>query len=84
MLDTDSWEGFNVEGSLGMCQATIYLNGEECMRDVINIQPVPNGIRLATFFDVPKVLPATIREIDLLKHRVWLETIHESKDRGDE
>ena len=57
-----------------MCQAIVYLNGEKLMEDVTNIQLTSEGIRLSTFFEAPKTVRAMIREIDLLKHRVWLET----------
>ncbi len=67
-----------------MCQATVYLNDEMLMQDVINIQPTPEGLSLATFFEAPKIVRATIREIDLLRHRVWLEAIAESNPEGDE
>jgi predicted RNA-binding protein len=67
-----------------MCQATVYLNNEELMRDVINVQLTPQGIRLVTFFEAPEIVQATLREIDLLKHRVWLETIPERVTREEE
>jgi len=60
-----------------MCQATVYLNGQEIMRDVVRVEPVPEGVRLTTFFDPPQVVPAAIRDIDLLKHRVILESLPE-------
>ncbi len=63
-----------------MCQAVVYLNGQEIMRDVVRIEPVPEGVRLSTFFDSPRVVPAVIREIDLLKHRVILEPLPGEKD----
>jgi predicted RNA-binding protein len=63
-----------------MCQATVYLNGQEIMRDVVRVEPVPEGVRLSTFFDSPRVVPAVIREIDLLKHRVILEPLPGEKD----
>jgi hypothetical protein len=31
-------------------------------------------VRLTTFFEPPRVVPAVIRDIDLLKHRVMLES----------
>ncbi|MGC8781578.1 MAG: CooT family nickel-binding protein [Anaerolineae bacterium] len=62
-----------------MCQATVYLNGQEIMRDVIRVEPAPEGVQLTTFFEPPKVVPAIIREIDLLKHRVILESLSEEK-----
>jgi len=56
-----------------MCQATIYLNGERIMEEIIQINCTLEGIRLKSFFDEPKFLQADICEIDLLKHRVYLE-----------
>jgi predicted RNA-binding protein len=63
-----------------MCQATIYLDGKEIMRDVTLVEPVPEGIRLKAFFEPPTIVPAVIRQIDLLKHRVMLESIQKGED----
>jgi predicted RNA-binding protein len=60
-----------------MCQAVVYLNEKEIMRDVVRVESLPEGVRLTTFFEPPRVVPAAIREIDLLKHRVTLEAIPE-------
>jgi predicted RNA-binding protein len=60
-----------------MCQAIVYLNEKEIMRDVLRVEPLPEGVRLTTFFEPPRLVPATIREIDLLKHRVLLEPLPE-------
>ena len=58
-----------------MCQATVYLDGEEIMKDVLLIEPLPEGgVRLITFFEAQRVVPATIRKIDLMKHKVILES----------
>ena len=58
-----------------MCQATVYLDGEEIMKDVLLVEPLPEGgIRLVTFFEAPRVVPAIIRKIDLMKHKVILES----------
>jgi predicted RNA-binding protein len=56
-----------------MCQAVVYLSDEEIMREVVRVEPLPDGVRLTTFFEPPRIAPAVIREIDLLKHRVMLE-----------
>ena len=56
-----------------MCQAVVYLSDEEIMRDVIRVEPLPEGVRLTTLFEPPRTVPAIIREIDLLKHRVILD-----------
>jgi len=58
-----------------MCQATVFLNGKEIMRDVLRVEPRPEGVRLTAFFEEPRIVPAVIREIDLLKHRVMLESL---------
>ena len=55
-----------------MCQATVYLNGEEIMKDVLLVEPTPEGVMLVTLFEPPRVVPAIIRKIDLMKHRVIL------------
>jgi predicted RNA-binding protein len=60
-----------------MCQATAYLGGKEIMRDVLRVELLPEGVQLTTFFEPPRLVPATLREIDLLKHRVFLEPLPE-------
>jgi predicted RNA-binding protein len=60
-----------------MCQARVYLDDEEIMENVIHVVATPEGVRLATFFESPREVPAVIREIDLLKHRVVLESLAE-------
>jgi predicted RNA-binding protein len=66
-----------------MCQAVVYLAEQEIMRDVLRVEVLLEGVRLTTFFEPPRLVPATIREIDLLKHRVLLEPLAE-KERQDE
>jgi predicted RNA-binding protein len=75
-----------------MCQATVFLNGEKLMEDVTHIQLTPDGIQLSTFFEAiqlstffeaPQVVRAKIREIDLLKHRVWLDAAPNFDTEGD-
>ncbi len=63
-----------------MCQAVVYLNKEEIMRDVVRVEVRPEGVRLKTFFEPSRLVPATIREIDLLKHRVMLEPLTEKRE----
>lgn len=58
-----------------MCQATVYLNDQEILRDVVRVEPLPEGVRLTVFLEPPQVVAATIREIDLLKHRIFLEPL---------
>ena len=62
-----------------MCQATVYLNGEVIMRDVLYVEPVPEGIRLIALFEPVQVIPAIIRQIDLMKHKIILESLEEGE-----
>lgn len=57
-----------------MCQATVFLDGEEIMRDVMLVEPLTEGIKLVAFFEPVKIIPAKIIQIDLMKHRIYLET----------
>jgi predicted RNA-binding protein len=66
-----------------MCQAVVYLKEKEIMRDVVRIEPLPEGVRLTTFLEAPRIVPATIREIDLLKHRVMLEPLSEEQAKHE-
>ena len=70
-----------------MCQATVFLNGEVIMRDVLMVEPIPEGVRLIALFEPVRVVPAAIRQIDLIKHRVILaslQEIEESRERSGE
>jgi len=67
-----------------MCQATVYLDGKEIMKDVLLVEPLPEGIRLVSFFDEPRVVPAKIQQIDLIKHRVILQTEQPKIDSVEE
>ncbi|MEJ2708261.1 MAG: CooT family nickel-binding protein [Anaerolineales bacterium] len=60
-----------------MCQATVYLDGEVIMEDVWMVEPVPEGVRLIALFEPVQVVPAAIRQIDLIKHKVILESHQE-------
>ena len=63
-----------------MCQATVYLNDEEIMHDVLKVELVPQGVRLSKLFEPPRVVHAVLREIDLIKHRVMLEPLPETEE----
>jgi predicted RNA-binding protein len=60
-----------------MCQASVYLNGQVETRDVLLVEPVLEGVRLVALFEPVRVVPAAIRQIDLIKHRVILESFEE-------
>lgn len=55
-----------------MCQATVYLDGEQVMEDVIWLEATPDGVLIRSFFDEPREIKGVIKGIDFLKHRVLL------------
>jgi predicted RNA-binding protein len=55
-----------------MCQATVYLDDERVMQDVIWLEPAEGGFTMRTFFEEPKTVKGKLKGIDLLKHRVLL------------
>jgi len=55
-----------------MCQATVYLDDKEIMKDVMLVEPLPEGVRLVALFEPVQIIPAAISKIDLIKHRVML------------
>ena len=65
-----------------MCQAKVYLaNGDAAelvAEDVIMLEEVPEGVRLATFFDEPQLVRARVSSIDFLKHIVSLVPLEEA------
>lgn len=62
-----------------MCQATVYLDEEKIMEDVIWLEPTEGGFLLRKFFEDPKEVKGTLKGIDLLKHRVLLTSIKKSQ-----
>jgi predicted RNA-binding protein len=66
-----------------MCQATVYLDDERVMQDVIWLEPTEDGFLMRTFFGEPLEVKGTLKGIDLLKHRVLLTSGGESQ-QGDE
>jgi predicted RNA-binding protein len=63
-----------------MCQAKVYLDGEKIMEDVIWLEPTEDGVLLQSLFEEPKEVKGVFKGIDLLKHRVLLE----SDERGQQ
>ncbi|KKO18566.1 MAG: CooT family nickel-binding protein [Candidatus Brocadia sp.] len=62
-----------------MCQASVYLNDEKIMEDVIWVKPVAGGIQIRTFFEEPVVVKGAISGVDLLKHRILLVSAEENQ-----
>ena len=60
-----------------MCQATVYLDGEKIMEDVMVVEPCSEGVRLVKLFEPIQLVKATIHKIDLMKHQIILETSQE-------
>ncbi len=60
-----------------MCQATVFMGDERVAQEVIRLDQVEGGVRLATFFEEPQLVPGRIQTIDFLKHRVILEPVEE-------
>jgi predicted RNA-binding protein len=63
-----------------MCQATVYLGDQKVAEEVIGLEAVSAGVRIAAFFEDPVVVRGRIRSIDFLKHRVLLEPLDEEPD----
>jgi predicted RNA-binding protein len=63
-----------------MCQATVYLNGKVIMQDVMLVEPVSDGVRLVALFEPVQVVSAFIRKIDLMSHKVILESPQENEE----
>ena len=59
-----------------MCQIAVYLDDEKIMDNVMFVEPLPEGIRLVKMFEEPLVVPAFIRQIDLMKNKLILETVN--------
>ncbi len=62
-----------------MCQATVFLDGDKILEDVIEVRPTEQGVELSTLFEEPRTVKASIRDIDLLKHTVHLESLRETE-----
>ena len=66
-----------------MCQVAVYLDGEKIMDDVMLVEPLPEGIRLVKMFEPPRVVPAAIRQIDLMKNKLILETVKQDGENHE-
>ena len=65
-----------------MCQATVYLDDERVMQDVIWLEPTKDGFSMRTFFGEPMEVKGRLKGIDLLKHRVLLAS-NDTDQQGD-
>ena len=62
-----------------MCQATVYLDGEKIMEDVMVVEPCSEEVRLVKLFEPIQLVQATIRKIDLMKNQIILGTSQETE-----
>ena len=58
-----------------MCQVAVYLDDEKIMDDVMFVEPIPEGVRLIKLFEPPQEIHAVIRQIDLMKNKLFLDGI---------
>ncbi|MGC8787708.1 MAG: CooT family nickel-binding protein [Anaerolineae bacterium] len=69
-----------------MCQANVYLlrNGqkEEIVREATFLEVTEGGVRVATFFEEPRFVPAKVATVDFLKHVVTLVPYTEGSDEN--
>lgn len=64
-----------------MCQATVFLDGDKILEDVIQVRPTEDGVELSTLFEEPSTVKAAIRDIDLLKHTVHLDSLKKAEEK---
>jgi len=55
-----------------MCQAKVYLDGNQIMEDVIWLEPTQDGFLLRSLFNEAQEVKGKLEGIDLLKHQVRL------------
>ncbi len=63
-----------------MCQIAVYLDEEKIMDDVMLVEPLPEGVRLVKMFEAPRVIPAAIRRVDLMKNKLFLERVEKDEE----
>ena len=67
-----------------MCQVAVYLDDEKIMDSVMLVEPTPEGIRLVKLFEPPRLVSAVIRQVDLMKNKLILETVErKAEHEGD-
>jgi len=66
-----------------MCQIAVFLDDEKIMDDVMLVEPVPQGIRLIKLFESEHVIPATIRQVDLMRNKVFLDSMEQGNQQDE-
>jgi predicted RNA-binding protein len=65
-----------------MCQVAVYLDEEKIMDSVMLVEPVDEGVRLVKLFEAPRIVPAVIRQVDLMKNKLILESIPQGENHA--
>jgi predicted RNA-binding protein len=55
-----------------MCMVAVYLDEEKIMENVMIVEPTPEGVRLVALFEPTQIIPAVIRQIDLMENKIHL------------
>jgi predicted RNA-binding protein len=63
-----------------MCQATVFLGDEQVAQEVVRLDQVEEGVRIARFFEEPQLVLGRIQTIDFLKHWVILRPVGEGEN----
>jgi predicted RNA-binding protein len=58
----------------------VYLDEEKIMENVMVVEPTPEGVRLVAMFEPVQIIPAAIRQIDLMENKIHLIRV----DKGEE
>lgn len=66
-----------------MCQLAVYLDDEKIMDSVMLVEPTPGGVRLTRLFEEPVMVPAAIKQVDLMKNQLILEKVDDG-EKSDE
>lgn len=57
-----------------MCQASVYLDDQKIIDEAIWLEPTENGVLVHTFFEAPQEVKGRLKGVDLIKHRVLIES----------
>ena len=64
-----------------MCMVAVYLDEQKIMENVMVVEPTPEGVRLVAMFEPIQIVPAVIRQIDLMENKIYL--VHVDKGESD-
>ncbi|MBN2043557.1 MAG: CooT family nickel-binding protein [Anaerolineales bacterium] len=64
-----------------MCMVAVYLDEEKILENVMLVEPTPEGVRLVAMFEPTQIVPAVIRQIDLMENKIHLTHIDKGADQ---